>query len=88
MDIPTMRTIDQASTYIRQIDPNTAITKTALRRLVVSGKIPSRRVGQKYLVSIEAVSEFLNCAPTSKECPQAGKIRPVSIQSNDSLPSP
>ena len=50
-----MRTIDQAAAYIQQSDPETAITKTALRRLVTTGQLPSVRVGVKYLVSLEAL---------------------------------
>ncbi|WP_366799469.1 excisionase family DNA-binding protein [uncultured Oscillibacter sp.] len=40
-------------------DPHCALTKTALRRLVVTGAIQSTRVGQKYLVSREAVEAFM-----------------------------
>lgn len=36
-----MRTIDEAAAFLRQADPNTAVTKTALRRLIRSGEIPS-----------------------------------------------
>ena len=42
-----MRTIDEAAAFLRQADPNTAVTKTALRRLIRSGEIPSVRVGAK-----------------------------------------
>ncbi len=54
-----MRTIDQAVEWLREFDPETAITKTALRRLVVSGQLPSVRVGQKYLINLEILSEYL-----------------------------
>lgn len=55
-----MRTIDQAAAYIQQSDPETAITKTALRRLVTTGQLPSVRVGVKYLVSLEALDAYLS----------------------------
>ena len=80
MTFPTMRTIDQTAAYIREIDPNTALTKTALRRLIVSGKIPSKKIGAKYLVCIESVTEYLTGSANNtiaEEHPQAGKIRPV-----------
>ena len=57
-----MRTIDQAAAYIQQSDPETAITKTALRRLVTTGQLPSVRVGVKYLVSLEALDAYLSAA--------------------------
>ena len=57
-----MRTIEQAAAYIQQSDPETAITKTALRRLVTTGQLPSVRVGVKYLVSLEALDAYLSDA--------------------------
>lgn len=57
-----MRTIEQAAAYIQQSDPETAITKTALRRLVTTGQLPSVRVGVKYLVSLEALDAYLSAA--------------------------
>lgn len=53
------RTIDQLADHLKAVDPETALTKTALRRLVVTGVIPSVRVGQKFLVTLEAVDAFL-----------------------------
>lgn len=55
----TMRTIDAAVAEIRAADPHTALTKTALRRLVVSGAIPSVRVGTKYLLDLDALDAYL-----------------------------
>jgi len=56
-----MRTIEQAAAYVRAQDPDTALTKTAIRRLVVTGKLPSVRVGQKYLVALENLEAYLKC---------------------------
>lgn len=44
--VPRMRTIGEAIAEIRQADPGTAFTERALRRLVVSGAVPSVKVGQ------------------------------------------
>lgn len=57
--MPRMRTIEQAAAWLIETDPETAITKTALRRLVVTGQLPSVRVGQKYLLSLESLEAFL-----------------------------
>lgn len=54
-----IRTIDQMHKDLLADDPHCALTKTALRRLVVTGVIQSTRVGQKYLVSREAVEAFM-----------------------------
>lgn len=55
----TMRTIDAAAAEIRAADPHTALTKTALRRLVVTGAVPSVRVGTKYLLDLDALDAYL-----------------------------
>lgn len=59
--LPRMRTIEQAAAWIAGIDPETAFTKTALRRMVVTGQLPSVRVGQKYLVNLDTIENFLSC---------------------------
>lgn len=52
------RTIREAAAHFRQQDPNTAITEYRIRQLVVSGAVPSTRVGKKYLVTIEALEDY------------------------------
>lgn len=54
-----MRTIDQAAEYVRAIDPDTALNKTAIRRKVIAGEIPSSRAGRKYLLDLDRLEEFL-----------------------------
>ena len=54
-----MRTIDQAVAYIRAADPETALTKTALRRKVLSGAVPSIRAGKKYLIDLDRLDAAL-----------------------------
>ena len=56
-----MRTINEAHAELLAIDPSCCLTKTALRRLLVTGAVPSVRVGQKYLVSMEALEHYLSC---------------------------
>ena len=53
------RTLDSCFDEIKRQDPGTALTRTALRRLVTSGTIPSVRIGRKYLVNIDNVWLFL-----------------------------
>lgn len=52
------RTIRDAARYFKDHDPQTAITESAIRRLVRSGAVPSRRVGNKYLVAIEHLEAY------------------------------
>ena len=65
--LPRMRTIDQAAAWLQEKDPETAFTKTALRRLVVSGKLPSVRVGQKYLINLDTMEGYLQGSPPAPE---------------------
>lgn len=57
-----MRTIDQAHAWLVETDPETAITKTGLRRLVTSGQLPSVRIGNKYLLELGQVEQYMNGA--------------------------
>lgn len=65
-----MRTIEQAAAEIRTADPNTALTRTALRRLVVSGAIPTVRIGSKYLLDMAALDSYLAGEQREPEPPQ------------------
>ena len=55
----------------------TALTESAIRRLVRSGEIPSRRVGAKYLITAAAIENWLNSAPEQAE-PARGDIRRIA----------
>lgn len=76
-----MRGLNEAFDEIRRSDPGTALTKTALRRLVTTGQIPSVRVGVKYLVSVEAVERYLEYGTVAADAkttpPPLGVIRRV-----------
>ena len=53
-----------------------ALTPTAIRRLVRSGEIPSRKVGAKYLITIAAIENWLNSTPEQSKPPHT-RIRRV-----------
>ena len=74
-----MRTINEAAAYMVQADPHTAVTKTALRRLVTSGQIPSVRVGAKYLVDLGVLDDFFGGQSTKEPIVQSGAIRPLAV---------
>ena len=74
-----MRTINEAAAYMVQADPRTAVTKTALRRLITSGQIPSVRVGAKYLVDLGVLDEFFGGQSTKTPNVQSGAIRPLAV---------
>ena len=76
-----MRTIDAAISLIRQMDNGTSLTKYALRRMVLSGEIPSVVVGKsKRLINVDMLMEKL---ANPEEWPaeqreETGAIRPVN----------
>ena len=53
------RTIPQAAAWFREQAPETCLTETAIRTLLRTGKVPCAKVGKKYLVSIEALEDYL-----------------------------
>ena len=57
-ELPKMRTIQQTVAHFREHDPHSAITETALRRLTATGELVSVRVGAKYLLDLERVSDY------------------------------
>jgi excisionase family DNA binding protein len=75
-----MRTIDQIAEYLKKTDPETALTKTAIRRLVISDTLPHVKAGRKYLVSIEAVEDYLEHGETHHLQPAQGAIRRVEVR--------
>lgn len=60
---PRMRTLSAAFKWLQENDPDTALTKTALRRLVITGAIPSVRIGEgskpKYLINLDSLTDYL-----------------------------
>ena len=78
-----MRTIEQCAAYLKSMDPETALTKTAIRRMVVTGQIPSVRVGNKYLLEMETLERVLIGGFDKKSIHEHtndyGRIRPVEV---------
>lgn len=74
-----MRTIREAADWARETDPGTALTFTALRRLVLTGQIPHVAVGRKRLVALEDLETFLEGGGCSAPATGAGTIRRVDL---------
>ncbi len=76
---PRMRGIKEAMEEIKAADPKTALTEYALRRLVLSGGLPSVRLGIKYLVNMDVLTEYLySGTPRSGELTAPGGIRKIA----------
>ncbi len=78
-----MRGIEEGFREIQTRDPNTALTKTALRRLVTTGQIPSVKIGTKYLIDLDTVDKYFHgeLQPIQKDFPppQRGVIRRLGV---------
>lgn len=55
-----IRTIKAAYEEILSVDPDTCITLRAIRRAVSEGDIPSIRMGVKYLVCLDEVTDYFS----------------------------
>lgn len=69
------RTIKEAAAHYKAADPNTALTGYAIRTLVRTGRVPSVRVGKKYLVTIEALEDYLSGSAPPPEPPRTREWR-------------
>jgi hypothetical protein len=75
-----MRTIAEAIQEVKRADPQTALTQTALRRMIKTGELPSVRAGCKYLVNLDVLFDYLSnpLQPTAKIIPANIGITPIN----------
>ena len=55
-----LRTMETAYQAIKEMDPDTAITRWAIRQAVTGGYVPSRRVGNKYVINLDSLLDYFN----------------------------
>ena len=72
---PRMRTLDECYKELKEIDPNTAITKHFLRQLAIQNKVPCVMAGRKRLINLDKVIEYLNMSTPEK--PLSSGIRAI-----------
>jgi hypothetical protein len=60
-----MRTLDAAYALVLEADPDTSLTKHAIRALAVSGRIQAVKVGAKRLINVDWLLEQLAINPAS-----------------------
>jgi hypothetical protein len=64
-----MRTLDACIIQLKQDDPDTCLTRHALRQMVLSGNVPYVKCGKKYLVNYDGLLDVLSGEPKSFETP-------------------
>lgn len=57
--MPRMRTIKQAIQTIKDMDPGSCFSEWWLRQLVKSGKLKCHRAGNRYLIDMDYLDEYL-----------------------------
>ena len=61
--VPRMRTLPEAERMLRELDESSAITLTALRRMVSEGRLPVTRIGSKRLINFDLLLRLLEEPP-------------------------
>ena len=72
-----MRMLQEAFAYLVEKDPETAITRHALRRMMLSGTIPCVSVGRRRLVNLDILDDFLEHPERFIPPQESGKIRRI-----------
>lgn len=54
-----IRSIHDAHVLIKEEDKDSAVTEYFIRKLVTEGKIPSFKTGNKHLLDVDVLKEFL-----------------------------
>lgn len=80
--IPRMRTLDAAFEYVKQCDPETSLTKYALRQAVVSGALPTVKAGKKYLINLQVLEDWMQGGSPAQEEECSGGIRRIDAKAH------
>ena len=79
---PRMRTAEQAVEELKRVDPETALTVRAVRRMISTGEIPHIKVGSKFLIDFDGLCSYLSggnqTVSTQSTEDRSGNIRRIS----------
>jgi len=73
-----MRTIKQAIQSIKEQDPESCFSEWYLRKIVKSGKLKCHRAGNRYLIDIDLLEEYLKNPPSIQEVKPFGVLRKIT----------
>ncbi|MVB11339.1 hypothetical protein CAFE_20520 [Caprobacter fermentans] len=71
-----LRLLDEVIPEIKKIDPDTALTRNAVRQLGLSGKVPVVMAGRKRMYNLDALLTYLG-SPGVEQPEQVNGIRAV-----------
>ena len=81
--IPVVLTVKDAVHKIKEDCPGTAITENYLRQLIKDGVLPELKAGNKVLINLDVLIEYLSNPTAEKFQPKSkvigfGGIRPIA----------
>ena len=76
--MPKMRSIRETARIFKEMDPDTQITETTLRKMIAEGTIPVVKTGVKFLINVDRLIEILETSPVNGTVKiGAGSVNPV-----------
>jgi len=87
--LPRIRTLKEAHAEIKAADPKTAVSFNYIRKLVLSGAVSSTMAGNKYLINMQHLEDYLSNPDRAeidrvREYEQAqNKIRPIRARGGE-----
>ena len=81
MSPPRMRTAPEAIAELKRNDPDTALTLTAIRRMMNNGTLPYITVNSKRLINLDTLYGILNgtIEATPERAEDYGKVRSIAV---------
>ena len=76
--MPKMRSIRETARIFKEMDPDTQITETTLRKMISEGTIPVVKTGVKFLINVDVLLEMFGATPENGTVKiGAGAVNPV-----------
>ena len=60
---PRLRDLAQAHAMLKELDSETALSRYALRRIFLSGEVPTIEIGKRRLVNFDLLLKYLGGEP-------------------------
>lgn len=70
-----LRTLDQTAQHYKKLNPDTALTRTAIRQMALSGRLPFVTIGRKRLFDLDTIEQYF-----FTEDPQSEGVRRVEVR--------
>ena len=76
--MPKMRSVRETARIFKEMDPETQITETTLRKMIAEGTIPVVKTGVKFLINVDLLLEMFGASPENGTVKiGAGAVNPV-----------